>query len=280
MRSNGLVASAYTPIADLDPRIAKCLLDDLAKLDIAAYTKPVEPSTSVGFERSDFRVSVRDRLYVDVSASAQVRELVAAQDQHLVYDNYDLAWAQLVAGFDQPLDAPVPPWPAQEDVDPTPETPESAAEDDRAGSHEGFPFTDRRQAHGWTGLGRRRPHADAALPAYRESGDAEQEQEQDPRHRRRDDVQAEPQNVVEEDDLFVPDPPPPLPKLAPSKQLAWMGLIGGPALLLFSALLGVLLPVWVMLPAISGFIGGFITLIVTMDQRNDDDWSSGNGAVV
>lgn len=275
MRSNGLVAAAYAPIADLDPRVATSLLDDLAELGIAAYAKPVEPSTSVGFERSDFRVSVRDRLYVDVSASAQVRDLVAAQDQDLVYDNDDLAWAQLVAGFDQPLDTAVAPWPPQEDVD---ATPESAVEGDGAGSSEGFPFTDRRREHGWTGLSRRLPPADAAPPAYSETGDAEQEQE--PQHRRRDDSQAESPGVVEQDHLFVPDPPPPLPKLAPYKQLAWMGLIGGPALLLFSALLGVLLPVWVMLPAVLGFIGGFVTLIVTMDQRNDGDWSSGNGAVV
>lgn len=274
MRSNGLVASAYTPIADLDPRVASSLLEDLAALGVAAYTKPVEPSTSVGFDPSDFRVSVRDRLYVDVAASAQVRELVAAQDQDLVYESDDLAWARLVADFDLPLESPVAPWPTQEDVDVTHTSPDSVIDDADTTSHEGFPFTDRRRSSGWTNLGRPLPSADSGSLVERGPDDV-------PRRRRRDkELPVQSPRVVDNEDPFVPDPPPPLPKLAAYKQLAWVALIGGPALLLMAALLGLMLPGWVTLPAVAGFIGGFITLIATMEDRDDGDWSSGNGAVV
>lgn len=277
MRSNGLVASAYTPIADLDPRVASSLLDDLAALGVAAYTKPVEPSTSVGFERSDFRISVRDRLYVDVAASAQVRALVAAQDQDLVYQSDDLAWARLVADFDLPLESPVAPWPTQEDIDVPPLAPGASSADDDTTSHEGFPFTDRRrQGNGWTNVGRPLP-----LPSPEPDSLADPPAPASPRRRRSDqDLSAQQPRMTDDEDLFVPDPPPPLPKVAAHKQLAWVGLIGGPALLLLAALLQLTLPGWVTVPAVAGFIGGFITLVATMEDRNDGDWSSGNGAVV
>ncbi len=278
MRSNGLVAFAYAPIADLDPRVATSLLDDLAALGVAAYTKPVETSTSVGFERSDFRIGVRDRLYVDVTASAQVRELVAAQDQELVYDNDDLAWAKLVAGYDQPSDSPVAPWPTQEDLDPIGEPPGSATVgDDPAPWSGGFPYTDRRRGHGWTDLGRPVQPADSDVEGSLNSADAPQHAAR----RRRDDENSDAsRGGTDDEESFVPDPPPPLPALAPYKMLAWIALVGGPALLLLSALLGVLLPVWVTLAAVGGFMVGFITLVATMDDRGDGDWTSGNGAVV
>ena len=42
MRSNGLTAATYTPVADLDPAVAETLLDDLKSQGVAAYAKPVE----------------------------------------------------------------------------------------------------------------------------------------------------------------------------------------------------------------------------------------------
>ena len=48
MRSNGLTAAAYTPIADVDPRLVGALLDELKETGVAAYVTPVEPSTLVG----------------------------------------------------------------------------------------------------------------------------------------------------------------------------------------------------------------------------------------
>ena len=103
MRSNGLTARSYTPVADLDPVLATALLDDLKHQGVAAYTKPVESTTTSGFDRPEFRVRVRDRLYVDAVAFTRVRDLLAERDPDLLDDNEDLTWAQLVAGFDQPL---------------------------------------------------------------------------------------------------------------------------------------------------------------------------------
>jgi len=77
----------------------------------------------------------------------------------------------------------------------------------------------------------------------------------------------------------VPQPPPPLPRLEPYKQLAWAGVIGGPALLLLGALFTVGLPDWLSVLAVGGFVVGFLTLVATMDDR-DDDWDPGSGAVV
>lgn len=117
MHSNGLTARSYTPVADLDPRLAASLLADLATQGIAAYTSPVETPSVAGFDRPEFRVDVRDRLYVDAAAADRVREsLQAAGTVGPGADNEDLTWAQIVAGFDQDPTDEVPPWPVQEDV--------------------------------------------------------------------------------------------------------------------------------------------------------------------
>src|SRR5262249_4924621 len=116
MRSNGLTAATYTPVADLDPAVAETLLEDLRAQGVAAYAKPVESTSAGGFDRPEFRVGVKERLYVDSSAAAKVRELIASVDPELLAANEDLTWAQLVAGYDRPLDDSIAPWPVDEDL--------------------------------------------------------------------------------------------------------------------------------------------------------------------
>ena len=118
MRSNGLTAATYTPIADLNPQLADALLADLKQRGVAAYTKPVESSTAAGFDRPEYRHGVKDRLYVDTAASDEVRAVLAAHDPDLVDTNDDLAWEQIVAGFDRASGADVHPWPENENVAP------------------------------------------------------------------------------------------------------------------------------------------------------------------
>lgn len=277
MRSNGLTASAYTPIADLDPRVAASLLDDLARLGVAAYTKPVERSTIVSMEASDLHAGVRDRLYVDAAASPQVRELVAALDQSLVYESDDLAWARLIAEFDRPVDAATAPWPIQEDLDEAPA--DSQSEPAASASvDEQFPFTGRR--HDNDRQGEEPPRYLDNHTHRRRRDDPPPGIVDRPAERLDDDILASSRAPATPEDQFVPAAPPPLPQLAPYKQLAWAGLVGGPALLLLAAILGVSLPTWVTLGAVAGFVAGFITLIVTMEDRSGDDWDAGNGAVV
>ncbi|MFW6775677.1 hypothetical protein ACOACO_15445 [Nocardioides sp. CPCC 205120] len=81
------------------------------------------------------------------------------------------------------------------------------------------------------------------------------------------------------EDRFVPPVPPPLPRPSPPRLIAWLGVLGMPALLVLSLLLGVVL--W---PVVSSFmvvwfLGGFAYLVASMPtQRVDDDGD--DGAVV
>ncbi|MBA2773568.1 MAG: hypothetical protein H0U36_05935 [Nocardioidaceae bacterium] len=256
MRSNGLTASSYSPVADLDPRVADAFLLELKQQGVAAYTRPVESTSMSGFDRPEIREGVLDRLYVDATEFEQVRGQLTAQDPSLAASSDDLTWAQIVAGFDKPVTGAVNPWPANEDLDFSPAG--DAARDETpspepAGGPD-FPA----DLKGW--LAQR----DATSPAY----DRVDEESQNRSPARPDDA-----------DRFVPPTPPPLPKLEPYKQLAWVAVLGGPLLLLVGVLFSLALPAWLSVLAVGGFVGGFVTLIATMDD-GDDEWTSGNGAVV
>ncbi len=250
MRSNGLTAASYSPVADLDPRVADAFLLELKEQGIAAYTRPVESSSMSGFDRPEFREGALDRLYVDAAASQQVRAQLDDKQPGLASANDDLTWAQIVAGFDQPMTTPVAPWPANEDID------------DEAEKPEPDPVAER---EAWLRSTRVRADSLNALP-----GDDDQSD---------DDAWAAPVRAADdEEDRFVPPTPPPLPRLEPYKQLAWVGVLGGPLLLLLAVLFGIGLPTYVAVLAVGGFVGGFVTLVATMDDRDDVD--PGNGAVV
>ncbi|MHC5903406.1 hypothetical protein ACVNF4_05755 [Streptomyces sp. S6] len=90
-----------------------------------------------------------------------------------------------------------------------------------------------------------------------------------------------------EDDLgeddeghFVPPEPPPLPEADTTAKFAWLGVVGGPVLLLLAVLLGWDMTWWLATIGIGGFLGGFATLVMRMrtDEEGDDD--PGRGAVV
>lgn len=228
MRSNGLTASSYLPVADLNPSVAEQLLVDLKEKRIAAYSQPVESSPVLGLSGPEFHGEILVRLYVDAAATEQARETLSAMDPYLVRGNDDLTWAQIVASYDTPASSDVAPWPVYEDidldVDPEPDT--------------------------------------DAMPSEPPQG------EDDPRARRR---SAPPETPDEE--RFVPPPPPPLPRLSGADQLGWVGVVGGPAVLLVAAMFSLTLPTWLILIAALGFIAGFVSLVVRMDDgqsRLDD----------
>jgi hypothetical protein len=93
----------------------------------------------------------------------------------------------------------------------------------------------------------------------------------------------EPDDVLDEipeSERFVAPVPPPLPEGDRLTRLAWAALIGGPLLVIFSAILG-LGPAWLATLGLAGFIAGFITLVVRMpDSRNRDGDGWDDGAVV
>jgi hypothetical protein len=254
MRSNGLTAPTYSPIADLASPVAAALLDDLRALGVAAYTTPVTSTTSGGLDRPERLDGVRDRLYVDSRSADAVRDLIARRDPSLVEQNDDLTFAQLVAGFDRPLGGTIAPWPVDEDL---------SADDARVADERDEPAA------------RRDRDSDADDRRRRRWGDLDE------------DPQASDDEYLavtwqsrrgEDDDHFVPEPPAPLPHLEPYKQLAWAGVILGPLALLIAGLTGLSFPEWLNWLAIVGFVGGFVTLVATMSD--DDDWDPDDGAVV
>lgn len=137
-RDNGLDATLWSPLRDVDPRVGEHLLDLLHAAGIAAY---LDPSADVGeYTRTVFLPSPpRDRLFVDRSRRAEARDVV---DEHAPPDeegerldrrrepqperasvradlDEDAEWARIVSAFEaehgrpvvtgQPSDAPPPP---------------------------------------------------------------------------------------------------------------------------------------------------------------------------
>lgn len=244
MRSNGLTAASYTPIADLDPSIVGSLFETLKEHGVAAYATPVEPSSLGIFDRPEFRTDVRDRLYVDAAAADIARTLVTALTQEIDTTSDDLAWAQIVSGYDQPLRDEATPWPATEDL-----TEEVA--DDATGDSAVVGYDDQ-------AVRRTPPDDDSTRHSAKVRAPGE-----------------------DDEDGFVPPTPPPLPRLEPRQQVAWLGVVGGPLLLLVSVLFGVHLPGWLSVLAVVGFVGGFVGLVVMMGGRDDDEDSGwDDGAVV
>lgn len=78
---------------------------------------------------------------------------------------------------------------------------------------------------------------------------------------------------------FVPPEPPPLPEADVTAKFAWLGVVGGPVLLLLAVLLGWDMTWWLTTLGIGGFLGGFATLVMRMKNDDEDD-DPGRGAVV
>ncbi|MEU0006361.1 hypothetical protein ABZ079_19355 [Streptomyces sp. NPDC006314] len=79
---------------------------------------------------------------------------------------------------------------------------------------------------------------------------------------------------------FVPPEPPPLPAADTTAKFAWLGVVGGPVLLLLAVLLGWDMTWWLTTLGIGGFLGGFATLVMRMRTDDDEDGDPGRGAVV
>lgn len=100
--------------------------------------------------------------------------------------------------------------------------------------------------------------------------DPEEKDEEAPRRRRADDPH----------DHFVPPEPPRGPRLDWISRAAWLGLIGGPVLLIVAAMLDLDAGGRLMLIAVVGFIAGFLTLVIRMGNRLPQDDTPDDGAVV
>ena len=249
-RSNGLHAEAYAPLAELDPPLVEQVLDLLATAGIAAYVEPVEGARGP-YQDVQLPDRVLVKLHVDRSRVSDARSLVGHQvpplkaaflaDSAARDDRSALAAAEVDAAWERIVAGYNTPAESGGSWSPAEDLDDPIA--DSSPTRSGL-------------SGRLVRHSD-------ESWDDGW-----------DDL------VDDPDDHFVPPPPPPLPEVDPVTRLAWVGVIGGPTLVLLIAVLGISIESWVVLVALLSFCAGVATLVVRMGDRppGDDGWD--DGAVV
>lgn len=256
MRGNGLEASSYVAIADLDPRVADNMLEVLREAGVAAYAEPCLPQQGLLLEVT-LPPAPLDRLHVDREEALRARELLKrllardADDSEDSEDSEDSAdqedsedadepraassdddqvWAQIVQAYEADSKDPVAPWPTVEDAD--------DAETDETGA---VKTKDRPEP---------------------EDGDEE----------------SEPATAAADQDRYIPPPPPPLPKVDPITKLCWGITLAGPVLMLLAAFAGAYVPSWFMPLGVVAFVGGFVLLVFRMRSGPPDE--TDDGAVV
>ncbi|GAA2108655.1 hypothetical protein GCM10009759_48700 [Kitasatospora saccharophila] len=79
---------------------------------------------------------------------------------------------------------------------------------------------------------------------------------------------------------FVPPEPPPLPPADTTAKFAWLAVLGGPALLLFDAVVWHEVSGWPAWVGLLSFLGGFGTLVARMKDRDEDEPEDPNGGAV
>jgi hypothetical protein len=82
------------------------------------------------------------------------------------------------------------------------------------------------------------------------------------------------------DEHYVPPVPPPLPRLDPVTKFAWIALFGGPLYLLISTAVGSTISGLAAFLAVAAFVGGFVVLVLRMDNGRPPDSGPDDGAVV
>lgn len=77
------------------------------------------------------------------------------------------------------------------------------------------------------------------------------------------------------DDAFVPPTPPPVPRPPIDRLLAWLGVFGAPAVLLFFVVTGLPMPRLVGWTLVGWFLVGFGYLVAKMPGEPRDPWDNG-----
>ncbi|MEV7213233.1 hypothetical protein AB0O31_09095 [Kitasatospora cineracea] len=157
----------------------------------------------------------------------------------------DAIFAALVAQFDDPVDLTDPAWPEVENL--------------RAQHERG-----------------ERPRPDAPAPGAAGLGGFTPRPVPRPGDGPRDYTPAE----DPDEGHFVPPEPPPLPAADVTAKFAWLAVLGGPALLLFDAVVWREVSGWPAWVGILSFLGGFGTLVARMKDRDEDEPEDPNGGAV
>jgi len=261
MRDNGLTAAHYSSLGGIDPLIAEPVLAALADAGIAAYCgSPGEPRTT---ETSDARTTeTADEPGTETEATDKPEAPAKAEEPAAVPAGFeeifvdaeavdrarpviersteDAEWASLVEQFSAPSA------PGHDNGDTA--VPRWPASEDVDEKYE--PLID--------------------VPAGLVIGDSSDDEDEDDKPAKKAD---------DPHDHFVPPEPPRGPRLDWISRLAWLGLIGGPLLLIAAAVLdfgtGRITTI-----AVVGFVGGFLTLVIRMKDRLPPDDTPDDGAVV
>jgi hypothetical protein len=243
-RDNGLPATSYVRLRDVETHLVEGLLDRLRDEEVAAYVEPA-PGKRGPYGDTVLPVSPTDSVYVDSERLPHAR---VVSEHYLTEVADDLTWAGIVAAFETPTVDEVPRWPAIEDID----------EPDGPGGTEAGGLRSARVVRPAdlppAGFGELR---DAVAPEAATSYDA-----------------------GHADDHFEPPPPPPLPMPDTIGRFAWAAVLGGPLFLLISAMFGLDVSGWPGFLALAAAMGGFVTLVARMKDRPDTDLGGDDGAVV
>ncbi len=88
-------------------------------------------------------------------------------------------------------------------------------------------------------------------------------------------VRDDDEDLSADEDTFEPPPPPPLPRVAPDRLAAWIGVFGSPGVLFTAVILGIEVPSLLLYLLVVGFVGGFIYLVYRMPRGPRDPWDDG-----
>lgn len=111
-RDNGLHATSYDRLLDVETHLVDGLLERLREEEVAAYSAPT-PGRRGPYGDTVLPQGPSDSVYVDSRCRDQAREVA---DRYLEETAAEMAWAGIVADFDlEPADE-MRRWPASEDV--------------------------------------------------------------------------------------------------------------------------------------------------------------------
>jgi hypothetical protein len=302
MRQNGLRASSFVPVVDVDPRVADQLLDLLRLADVAAYSEPAPGQTGV---YRDHHVPSRrlDRLWVDRTETVRARGVLDRALPHLqreldvaIRDGVAMtldpgrdaaerqgreavefqgaAAASGVAAAGEPVgpEVPITDSPVGEAAAPPPGSGVGGAAAPPADPDEAAVEIS------WAAI-----VAGFDAPVAGPSPWPSAEDLPGPRITRlRRPVRPAPElDFGDDGEHFVPPPPLPLPHLDAMTRIGWAAVIGGPVLLVLVVLFGRSLPGWVPLLGVLTLVGGFGLLVSRLrPSTDDDDTDHHDGAVV
>lgn len=251
MRDNGLTAATYTSLGGIDPLVTTAVLKALADAGIAAYCSPPAvtpdaPAAPIAGEATTPKASAPDAGDDIPSAPAKARVPAGFEEIFVDSDAADKARGVIDRSTEDAEWASLveqfnAPSAPGHDVTPVPRWPASE------NSYE--PLID--------------------VPAGLIVGDTDEEPPKEPPPRRTDDPH----------DHFIPPEPTRGPRLDWITRAAWLGLIGGPLLLILAAVLDFGTG-RITLLGVVGFMAGFLTLVIRMNDRLPPEDTPDDGAVV